>query len=144
MSATYKSECYCTNLRRSANAASDFYDSALKDTGLTIAQYYLLINLSRLQSANITHWAERVGLDRSTMVRNIKLLQSRNLIEKTEGHGKTFTLSATGKKSLEEAVTVWNEAQKKIELFLGKEDSEAILRIGSKLQTLKDAKITIF
>ena len=143
MSNLYKSECYCTNLRRSANAVSDFYDSALKDTGLTIAQYYLLINLSRLQSANITHWAEQVGLDRSTMVRNIKLLESRNLIEKTEGHGKTFTLSAAGKKSLEAAVTVWNEAQKKMELFLGKEDSEAVLRIGSKLQTLKTAEITL-
>ena len=143
MSNLYKSECYCTNLRRSANAVSDFYDSALKDTGLTIAQYYLLINLSRLQSANITHWAERVGLDRSTMVRNIKLLESRNLIEKTEGHGKTFTLSAVGKKSLEAAVTVWNEAQKKMELFLGKEDAEAILRIASKLQTLKETEITL-
>lgn len=136
----YKSDCYCTNLRRSANAVSDFYDSVLKDTGLTIAQYYLLINLSRLKSANITHWAEQVGLDRSTMVRNIKLLESRDLIEKAEGHGKTFTLSAVGKKSLKAAVTVWDEAQKKMELFLGKEDSEAILRIGSKLQTLKEQK----
>ena len=143
MSNLCKSECYCTNLRRSANAVSDFYDRALKETGLTIAQYYLLINLSRLQSANITHWAGRVGLDRSTMVRNIKLLESRNLIEKTEGHGKTFTLSAAGKKSLEAAVTVWNEAQKKMELFLGKEDAEAILRIGSKLQTLKETEITL-
>ena len=143
MSDLCKSECYCTNLRRSANTVSDFYDNALKDTGLTIAQYYLLINLSRLQSANITHWANRVGLDRSTMVRNIKLLESHDLIEKTEGHGKTFTLSAAGKKSLEAAVPVWNDAQKKMELFLGKEDSEAILRIGSKLQALKEAEITL-
>ena len=143
MTNLYRSECYCTNLRRSANAVSDFYDSALKDTGLTIAQYYLLINLSRLQSANITHWAKRVGLDRSTMVRNIKLLESRNLIEKTEGHGKAFTLSALGKKSLEAAAIVWSEAQKKMELFLGKEDSEAILRIGYKLQALKDTERTL-
>ena len=139
----YQSECYCTNLRRSANAVSDFYDNALRDTGLTIAQYYLLINLSRLESANITHWAQRVGLDRSTMVRNIKLLESHNLIEKAEGHGKTFTLSAIGEKTLEAAVPVWNEAQKKLELFLGKEDSEAILRIGSKLQNLKEADIAV-
>ena len=139
----YQSECYCTNLRRSSNDVSDFYDNALRNTGLTIAQYYLLINLSRLESANITHWAKRVGLDRSTMVRNIKLLESRGLIEKAEGHGKTFTLSAIGKKSLEAAVPVWNETQKKLELFLGKEDSEAILRIGSKLQCLKDTDTTV-
>ena len=132
-----KSKCYCTNLRRSANAISDFYDNALKNAGLTVSQYYLLINLSRLGKANITHWAQRVGLDRSTMVRNIKPLESRGLIEKTEGHGKTFTLSENGKKALGEAVVIWNETQKKIKNFLGEEDSEAVLRIGAKLQNLE-------
>lgn len=137
MAALQKSVCYCTNLRRSANAVSDFYDAELKQTGLTVSQYYLLINLSRLECANITHWAERVGLDRSTMVRNIKLLESRGLIDKTEGHGKTFMLSARGKASLEEAVPIWEKTQKKMELFLGKEDADAVLRIGGKLQALK-------
>lgn len=122
---------------------SDLYDGELKGTGLTVSQYYLLINLSRLESANITHWAERVGLDRSTMVRNIKLLESRELIEMTEGHGKTYTLSAVGKKSLEAALPVWEEAQRKIELFLGKEDTEAVLRIGGRLQELKQAGIML-
>lgn len=137
MAKLYKSKCYCTNLRRSANAISDFYDNALKNAGLTVSQYYLLINLSRLGKANITHWAQRVGLDRSTMVRNIKPLESRGLIEKTEGHGKTFTLSEIGKKALGEAVVIWNETQKKIKNFLGEEDSEAVLRIGAKLQNLE-------
>lgn len=139
MSELYKSECYCTNLRRSANAISDFYDNALKAAGLTAAQYYLLINLSRLKNANITHWARRVGLDRSTMVRNIKLLESRGLIEKTDGHGKTFTLSEAGEKALEAAIPAWEKAQREMEAFLGKEDSEAVLRIGAKLQDLNGA-----
>lgn len=133
----YVSTCYCTNLRRSANAVSDFYDEALKETGLTISQYYLLINLQRLGSANITHWAQVVGLDRSTMVRNIKALRTRCLIEQTEGHGKTFHLSETGQNALTAAVPIWNAAQKKMEAFLGEEDSKAILRIGSKLQDRK-------
>lgn len=138
MTELYKSACYCTNLRRSANAISEFYDEQLKETGLTVPQYYLLINLRRLGSANITHWAERVGLDRSTMVRNIKVLQSRGFVESTEGHGKAFRLSETGEKALDAAIPVWNMAQEKMEAFLGKADSEAILRIGSKLQELKN------
>lgn len=142
MSNLYKSECYCTNLRRSANAISDFYDEELKETGLTISQYYLLINLQRMESANITHWAEFVGLDRSTMVRNIKVLQARQFIDLAEGHGKTFKLSETGEKALEAAIPVWNIAQKKMEAFLGKDDSKAILRIGSKLQELKNTNLT--
>lgn len=137
MTMLYKSECYCTNLRRCANAVSDFYDRELKETGITISQYYLLINLKRLKSANITHWAESVGLDRSTMVRNIKLLESRGFIERTEGHGKTFALAKTGEIALDTAIPIWENAQKKMEIFLGKEDSEGILRIACKLQGLE-------
>ena len=113
MSKLYNSTCYCTNLRRSANAMSEFYDSALKEAELTISQYYLLVNLSRLGKANITHWSEQVGLDRSTMVRNIKPLQSRGLIEGTEGHGKTFALSEKGRHALDTATVIWQQMQEK-------------------------------
>ena len=132
----YKSTCYCTNLRRSANIISDFYDASLKGAGLTIAQYYLLINLSRLGSANITHWAEHVGLDRSTMVRNIKLLQTRDLVKITEGHGKVFILSSEGKRVLELTIPLWQRAQERIEDILGKDDIEAVFRISEKFQEL--------
>ena len=136
MSKTYKSICYCTNLRRSANAISTFYDAQIKETGITISQYYLLINLSRLGNANISHWAEYVGLDRSTMIRNTKILQANELIVQTEGNGKTFMLSEKGNEVIIKAQPVWQELQEKIEAFLGKEDAEAILRIGNKLQGL--------
>ena len=44
MSKLYNSTCYCTNLRRSANAMSVYYDSAIKEAELTISQNYLLVN----------------------------------------------------------------------------------------------------
>ena len=107
----YKSICYCTNLRRSANMLSDIYDACLKPSSVTVAQYYLLVNLFRLGSANITHWAQRVGLDRSTMVRNIKPLQTRGYVETTEGRGKAFTLTPEGEHVLELAGAVKSYAQ---------------------------------
>lgn len=136
MAQSYESLCYCTNLRRSANIISGFYDTSLKSAGLTAAQYSLLVNLSRLGSANITHWAECVGLDRSTMVRNIKLLQAHDFVEITEGHGKVFTLSPEGRRVLELAVPLWQKAQEQIEDALEKDNAEAISRISEKLQEL--------
>lgn len=136
MGKTYDSACYCTNLRRAANAAVDFYDAALKESGLTAAQYYLLASLSRLGGANITHWSEHVGLERSTMVRNIQPLLKRGLIEPTEGHGKVFKVSETGASALCAAAGMWDQAQQRMEAFLG-EDAQAVLRIGAKLQTLE-------
>ena len=139
--ALYKSECYCTNLRRSANAVSEFYDRELAGSELTAPQYYLLINLSRLGEANITHWAEHVGLDRSTMVRNIRPLESRGMITQVEGHGKTYALTDAGRAALDAAVPLWEGAQRKLRSFLGGEDADAVLRIGEKLQSLKASGI---
>ena len=115
---------------------SEIYDASLKPAGVTVAQYYLLINLSRLGSANITHWAQRVGLDRSTMVRNIKPLQARGYVETTEGRGKVFTLTSEGKHVLELAVPLWECAQEKIQAALGDDDAQALLRISEKLQEI--------
>jgi DNA-binding MarR family transcriptional regulator len=136
MKRLYQSKCYCTNLRRSAAALSDYYDTALQKAGLTVPQYYLLINLSRLGSANITHWAQHVGLERSTMVRNVRVLQSARLIETAVGSGKTFTLTPQGRAALALAVPLWEQTQHRLEAFLGAEDTAAILRIGDKLQEL--------
>ena len=137
MTKLYTSPCYCTNLRRSAAIVTEFYDTGLKAAGISVAQYYLLVNLSRLECANITHWAQCVGLERSTMVRNIKPLEARSLIENVDGRGRTFTLTPLGRDVLKRAGAIWEERQRSLEGFLGGEDYEAILRIGEKLQALK-------
>lgn len=136
MNKSDKSICYCTNIRRISNAITNYYDNALKETGLTVPQYDLLLTLSRLEKANTTQWAKHVGLERTTMVRNAQLLQSRGLIERTDGPGKTYTLSENGMKALEKASMLWVRTQMKIKSFLGKEDTAAIMRIESKIQNL--------
>ena len=134
MARLYKSICYCTNMWRSANILNSYYDDVLKEMDLTVSQYYLLVNLLRMEKANITHWADAVGLERSTMVRNTRQLLKRALIEETEGNGKTYKLSEKGEDILQKAIPLWEKTQKQMEEFLGAEDAEAILRIGSKLQ----------
>ena len=48
----YKSQCYCMNLRRAANAVTDYYDAVLKDLGVSVSQFSLLLNLARMETAN--------------------------------------------------------------------------------------------
>lgn len=125
MARTLESGCYCTNLRCGAEAVTDFYDAALKPSGLTMAQYSVLVNLSQMNQANIIHWAERVGLERSTLVRNLKPMQDCGLIEATEVHGKVFRLSEAGKEVLACAVPLWEQVQVRMKEFLG-EDAETV------------------
>ena len=136
MPRVYKSMCYCTNARRSANALTEYYDNMFKNVGLTVAQYYLLINLKRLEKANITQWAEYVGLERSTMVRNVSTLEKHGLIHVVKGKGKVFELTEFGRDTIEKAIPIWEKAQNEIKEYIGEEDAEAIRRIGEKLQNL--------
>ena len=132
----YESPCYCTNLRRGALWSTEYYDKMLAPSGLSVPQYYLLINLSRMEKANLSQWAQRVGLDRTTMVRNVKLLEGKGLVEQTEGRGRTFALTETGRETLDRGVALWEQAQAQIQAWIGQEDAETLLRICRKLQEI--------
>ncbi len=132
------SECYCCNLKKSAGWISDYYDKAVIESGLTMSQYYLLRKLAKMEAANITAWAKEAELERTTMVRNVKVLEKHDLIELVAGSGKTYSLSQHGKEALNIAMPIWEKRQRELEEFLGEEDIDALLRIASKLQHLKE------
>lgn len=129
-----KSTCYCINLRRSAGILTDIYDRALVPSGLTVTQYCLLVHLQRMGSANITRWAGQVGLERSTMVRNVRILEKNRWIQPAAGRGRYFALSPAGQECLAAAVPLWQETQQKIEQYLGETDAQALLRIADRLR----------
>ena len=138
----YKSKCYCTNLRLSANAITEYYNRCFGDLNLTVAQYYIIVNLSRVENSNASDLSKTVRLERSTLVRNIQGLIKKGLIEEGgKGKGHQFKLTSKGKKTLENAKPKWEEAQYKIKKFLGEEDSLALLRIADKLQYLEKQNI---
>ena len=111
MHSRYKGECYGMLLRRSAGAITEIYNDNFRSIGITLAQYTLIANLEYYGKLNIKQWAEKVGLERTTMVRNIKTLQARGWVEEAEGKGRQFMLSESGLKLFEEAHEYWVNAQ---------------------------------
>ena len=136
MARNFTSPCYNTNARRIAGILTDTYNFALEDSGLNTAQFCLLRNLERMGSGNITEWARETGIERTTMVRDAKILESRGYIRREDGRGKVYTLSDHGKETLAKAAPLWDSAQERVRGVLGKDDADALLRIGQKLQQL--------
>ena len=79
------SQCLCINLRRAARGVSRHYDGALDGFGINVAQYSLLCNLQRLNEPSISTLAEAMGLDRSTLGRNLRVLEGDGLVMLVEG-----------------------------------------------------------
>ena len=126
-------DCYCAASRHGAQILTSFYDEQMKPEGLSISQYFLLSQLKKMGKGNVTQWAEYTGLERSTMVRNLKSLEKQGWLTRAEGSGKTWTLSPSGEEILAKAYPVWEKAQQKVENILGKEDAAELIRIQTRL-----------
>ena len=76
--------------------------------------FRLLRRIGRAQGASITDLADQLGLDRSTLGRNLRVLERQNLIEPAKGQDKrarNFVLSDRGRAMLEAATPLWHDAQ---------------------------------
>ncbi|HBX54925.1 MarR family winged helix-turn-helix transcriptional regulator [Pseudomonas sp. UBA2684] len=131
--------CLCTKLRRATRSVSKLYDDALIAVGLNVAQYSLLKNLQRLNRPSITDLAEAVGLERSTLGRNLQVLEAKGLIVLADGEdqrNRLVCLTTAGQGCLAQALQAWEQAQEQLSQRIGAQQKVALMALLDDLQTL--------
>ena len=129
-------QCLCTNLRRASRGISRHYDGALDGFGINVAQYSLLCNLKRLDQPSISTLAEAMGLDRSTLGRNLRVLEAAGLVKLAEGEdhrNRLVYLTKAGEERLEAALPAWEAAQQRLIDRLGEDRREQLLQLLDEL-----------
>ncbi len=129
-------DCLCISLRRAARGVSRHYDGALDGFGINVAQYSLLCNLRRLDKPSISGLAEAMGLDRSTLGRNLRVLEGEGLVKMSGGsdqRNRLVCLTALGAQRLDEAFPAWEAAQQRLAERLGDEKRAALLALLDEL-----------
>ncbi len=132
-------QCLCTKLRRAARSVSRLYDDALRDIGLSVAQYSLLSHLQRLDQPSISELAVAMGLDRSTLGRNLKLLQAEGLIVLGGGEdqrSRLVQISPGGRERIAQAQVAWKDAQAQLASRLGEGKREALILLLDDLESI--------
>lgn len=130
------SQCLCINLRRAARGVSRYYDGALDGFGINVAQYSLLCNLQRLEQPSISSLAEAMGLDRSTLGRNLRVLEGEGLVRMDEGEdqrNRIVQLTQAGHERLAAALPAWEAAQQRLVDKLGAEKRATLLALLDEL-----------
>ncbi|OCT27911.1 MarR family winged helix-turn-helix transcriptional regulator [Pseudomonas putida] len=130
------SECICTHLRRAARGVSRHYDEALAGFGINVAQFSLLRHLQRLDQPSITSLAEAMGLDRSTLGRNLRVLEADGLVALGEGsdqRNRLVCLTEAGKTCLAAAHPAWEQAQLQLVEHLGERQRDELVRLLERL-----------
>ena len=120
--------CACHKVRMAARALTRSYDDMLRPTGLRATQLSVLAAISVDGSASIAALAEGIGMDRTTLTRNIRPLQREGLI--TIGHegfrrSRTLAVTREGRTRLREAIPLWQKAQERLARGLGRSRGEA-------------------
>ncbi len=98
------------------------YDEALGPVGINLAQFSLMRKIGRLEHSSLTALATAVGLDRSTVGRNVHVLERLGLvvIEAGNDHREaTVRLSAAGGEALGRAQPLWHKAQDRVRAAFG-------------------------
>lgn len=106
--------CACFNLRKVTRAVTQFYDDMMRPSGLRVTQFSLLVAARLVGPVSVTPLAELTVMDRTTLTRNLELLQKQGLIEVTVGEDRRtriVTITAQGNAVLARALPLWKKAQ---------------------------------
>ena len=134
------SPCNCLNLRRASLTITKLYDDFLFPSGLTVGQYGLLRHLRVLGPLSVSALAEKVRLDRTTLVRNLAPLEKAGLIEDISAPGareRALKLTDQGIGKCEIAEPFWNEAQYHVEQVLGVENLDILMTLLQRVENLR-------
>jgi len=136
--------CLCANVRKTDRALSRNYDQALRSTGLTASQFAVLSFLSAVGPTRISDLARAMGMDQTTMTRNIGLLQEGGWVGRsTAKDRRTRVVSMTdhGRKTHSEATVLWTALQSELTAALGPGRFERFLKDLSDIQSLLSPRI---
>ena len=114
--------CACLKVRMAARAVTRAYDSALRPIGLRATQLSMLVAIAIASAISIAALASFLGMDRTTLTRNLRPLEKEGLISVgPEGWRRSRTLEITkkGRSRLREALPLWERAQDALRQKLG-------------------------
>jgi DNA-binding MarR family transcriptional regulator len=122
--------CACANLRRADRAVSQFYDAALRPSGLRITQFTLLQALTLASGISQKQLGELLQIDSTTLTRTLAPLRKKGWLRSataTDRRELRLSLTAAGKREYERALPDWRRAQAGLRRALGKQDWDHLI-----------------
>ncbi len=135
-------DCTGFNLRKANRAVSQLYDETLRPSGIRGTQYSLLVALKIFGSMLVSHLAEQIVMDRTTLSRNLEVMEKQGFVNVAPGEDRRtrwVTITESGSAVLLEAYPLWQQAQAKIRESMGEERLQALMAALSALIEVSQA-----
>jgi DNA-binding MarR family transcriptional regulator len=135
--------CACYKVRKAARAVTKIYEEVLRPIGLRATQFSLLMATRVMGPVTVVKLAQVMVMDRTTLTRNLQILETRGLIMIKPGEDRRereVNLTAEGMEVLAKAVPLWEEAQERVREGLGEERLQNLLGDLSEMVSLTRKK----
>ncbi|MEJ7687191.1 MAG: MarR family winged helix-turn-helix transcriptional regulator [Variovorax sp.] len=138
----------CTHfrLRRLLRQVARHYDAEVAKSGLKTTQYSLLSHVLHLGPLRPSDLAHEMGIDASTLTRNLKPLVASGWLAQGDGadaRSRLISITEDGRKKRTEAQRHWRRAQDKLNELLGVDRVMALHALAEEgvalLQSVGDA-----
>ena len=124
--------CTSFRLRRLARQVARRYDAEVAKVGLKTTQYSLLSHVLHLGPLKPGELALAMGVDASTLTRNIRPLVAAGYLKQSDGsdaRSRRVTITDAGREKRIEAQRHWRHAQEQLNALLGPERVSALHKL---------------
>ncbi len=132
--------CACDQLRRVTRGITQLYDNGMVPSGLKVTQLPIFVGLGSEGDMALSVLADRLALDRTTLTRNLKVLEDRGLIRTYENEDdarvRMVSMTLEGSTMLKGALERWEQVQEYVEATFGR---ERLMALASELSALSRA-----
>ncbi len=108
--------CYAVRARKLSRVMTRIYDDALRPLGVSVAQVNMLTAIGMMQEPSPQQVSEALDIEKSTLSRNLTLMESRGWIAitpSTEFRGHCLTLTQEGRTLMTRVLPLWRKAQRR-------------------------------
>lgn len=126
--------CLCLAARRAARTITREFDQALRAHGLRATQFTLLSALDVAGPLSIGALADVLAADRTTITRNLALVQKRELVsvqaDNTDARSRIASITASGEALLQKTMPAWRKVQADLTDTLGASAAAGLRRLA--------------
>ena len=133
--------CFARSAIMAARAMTRVYNAVMRETGLQMAQFSVLAAFKIDRYETLSHLADALALERTTLLRNIEQMRRSGLVAPVQstGRGKRYRLTPKGEEAVARALPFWRKAQDAFTQELGPDAARSYRRDLAKLRHAADA-----
>lgn len=122
--------CTVLRLHAATRLGMQAYNAFIAEVDLTMPQFATLASLYQEDGLSVTALAQLIGVDSTTLTRNLRLLEKRNLISQgtpaDDRRRRVVRLTPEGRRLFARALPLWQKAQAALTKKLGAAQTAAL------------------